>query len=299
MFRVVESKLLRLYAAGQVLSIAAFFFIPIEGWLHAFWQVGVGWAGATFVLVGMRRLRPEGKLAWYALSAGVFLNASGVLVEMIGARFFHVTSAPSPADLFFLSLFPGLIVALGTMVYRRSACEDPMALLMNTVVCALVAIALAIVAWEFIVWQTHTDPHLSLGKKVIVTAYPLGDLIVLALLLRLVFAGGARNAAFGLIVLALVCFLGADIGWAGLLRSGRTPGPVVRHLLEMASMGAFALVGAAALHPAVRKIGKGDEEVHPPRLHARRVALAVSILTAPVVLLAQALLDHWHAVTSF
>jgi hypothetical protein len=192
-----------------------------------------------------------------------------------------------------------LIIALGTMVFRRSACEDPVALALNTLVCALVATTLAIVAWEFIVWQIHTDPHLSLGKRVIVTAYPLGDLIVLALVLRLVFAGGARNAAFALIVLALAFFLGADIGWAGLLRSGKTPGPVLRRLLEMASMGAFALVGAAALHPAVRKIGKGEEEVHPPRLHARRLALAVSILTAPVVLLAQALLDHWHAVTSF
>jgi hypothetical protein len=296
---VVESKLLRLYATGQVLSIVTFFFIPIEGWLHALWQVGVGWAGATFVLVGMRRFRPEGKLAWYALSGGVFLNAAGLLVEMIGVRFFHITSAPGPADLFWLSLFPGLIIALGTMVFRRSACEDPVALALNTLVCALVATTLAIVAWEFIVWQIHTDPHLSLGKRVIVTAYPLGDLIVLALVLRLVFAGGARNAAFALIVLALAFFLGADIGWAGLLRSGKTPGPVLRRLLEMASMGAFALVGAAALHPAVRRIGKAEDEVRPSTPTARWVALVVSITTAPLVMAAQALLDHWHAVSSF
>jgi hypothetical protein len=294
----VQSRLLRLYATGQVLSIAAFFFIPVEGWVHALWQVGVGWAGATFVLVGMRRFRPESTLAWYALSIGVFLNAAGLLVELIGARFFHITSAPGPADLFFLSLFPGLIIALGSMVYRRSACEDTMSLLMNTVVCALVATALAIVAWEFIVWQTHTDPHLSMSKRVVVTAYPLGDLIVIALLLRLVFAGGARNAAFALIVLALVFFLGADIGWAGLLRSGHPPGPVLRRMLEAASMGAFALVGAAALHPAVRRIGNPEEE-HPTPPTARRVALVVSIVTAPIVLAAQALLDHWHAVSSF
>jgi len=218
---------------------------------------------------------------------------------MIGARFFHITSAPGPADLFFLSLFPGLIIALGNMVFRRSACEDTTSLLLNTVVCALVATALAIVAWEFIVWQTHTDPHITVLKQVVVTAYPLGDLIVLALVLRLVFAGGARNTAFALIVLALAFFLGADIGWAGLLRSGTTPGPVLRRLLEMASMGAFALVGAAALHPAIRKIGRGEEEAQPVHVTARWVALMVSILTAPVVLLAQALLDRWHAVSSF
>jgi hypothetical protein len=185
------------------------------------------------------------------------------------------------------------------MVYRRSAGEDMTALLLNTVVCALVATALAIVAWEFIVWQTHTDPNLSWSKRVVVTAYPLGDLIVIALVLRLVFAGGARNAAFALIVLALAFFLGADIGWAGLLRSGRTPSPVLRRLLEMASMGAFALVGAAALHPAVCKIGQGEDHAEPVHATARWIALVVSILTAPIVLLAQALLDHWHELSSF
>jgi hypothetical protein len=67
----------------------------------------------------------------------------------------------------------------------------------------------------------------------------------------------------------------------------------------MASMGAFALVGAAALHPAVRRIGKAEDEVRPSTPTARWVALVVSITTAPLVMAAQALLDHWHAVSSF
>jgi hypothetical protein len=295
----VQSKLLRGYSVGQALSIAAFFFIPVESWLHALWQVAVGWAGAAFVLVGLRRFRPEGTLTWYALSASVFLNASGLLVEVIGERFFGIYSTPSAADLFFLSLFPGLILGLGSLVYRRSAAEDLGALLINTFVCAMVSGALAIVAWEFIVWQTNTDSTLTIAKRMVVTAYPLGDLILIALVLRLVFAGGARNAAFVLMVVALCFFLGADIGWAGLLRSGKSPGNTGRHLLEMASMSAFALLGAAALHPAVKKFGRAEQPAD-PRLRALRwVALLVSILTAPGMLLAQALLDRWRSVTSF
>jgi hypothetical protein len=290
---------LRWYAAGQALSIAAFFFIPIQGWMHALWEVAVGWAGAVFVLVGLRRFRPEGALTWYALSASVFLNASGLLVEVIGERLFGVFSTPSTADLFFLCIFPGLILGLGTLVYRRSAAEDLGALLINTFVCAMVSGALAIVAWEFIVWQTNTDPTITMAKRLVVTAYPLGDLILIALVLRLVFAGGARNTAFVLMVASLCAFLGADIGWAGFLRSGKSPGDTGRHLLEMASMGAYALLGAAALHPAVRHIGRAQEPAD-PRLRALRwVALIVSLLTAPAVLMAQALLDRWRSVTSF
>jgi hypothetical protein len=295
----VESRLLRWYAAGQALSIAVFFFIPIQAWMHPLWQVGVGWAGAAFVLVGLRRFRPEGALTWWALSASIFLNASGLLVEMIGERYLGVYSTPSTADLFFLSLFPGLILGLGSLVYRRSAAEDLGALLINTFVCAMVSGALAIVAWEFIVWQTNIDPTITMAKRMVVTAYPLGDLILMALVLRLVFAGGARNAAFVLMVAALCAFLAADIGWAGFLRSGRSPGDAGRHLLEMTSMGGFALLGAAALHPAVRNIGRLPVAPDPRLRLLRWVALLVSILTAPAMLLAQALLDRWRSVTSF
>ena len=293
----MESRLLRRYLGGQLLLILAFFFTPDEGWLHASWQVAVGWAGTTFVLIGVRRFKPGAAFTWYALGASIFLNASSVMVEMIVNRVFHVWSAPSPADIFYLSLFPGLLLGLGSLIYRRSAGEDLGTLLLNTLVCALIACTLAIVAWEFIVWQTHNDPSIGMSKRIMVAVYPLGDLIVMALLLRLVFTGGARNAAFGMLVLALCFFLAADVGWAAFLRSGESPGPASRHLLEMTSMSAFALVGGAALHPAMRQIERAEPAASPRVV--RWVALFVAIFTAPAVLMAQALLDHWYSVSSF
>jgi hypothetical protein len=296
---LVESKLLHRYAALQAVAIAGFFFVPIGGWMHTLWQVGVGWASAAAVVVGIRRFRPEGAGAWYALAAGVFLNASGLLVEKINEHFFHVTTTPQIADLFFISIFPALIIGLGAIVFRRSASEDLGALLLHTAICAFIAAVLAVVAWEFIVWQNDIDHSLTLAKRVMVTAYPLGDLILLALILRLVFAGGARNAAFALVVLSLACFLGADIGWAAFLRSGVVPSPATRHLLEMASMGAYVLVGCAALHPAILRIGQAPLSLEPTERPIRLAALMVSILTAPLVLLAQALLDRWYTLSSF
>jgi len=289
----VESKLFRRYVAAQVLAIGAFLLIPMAGWLHMFWQVGVGWASALFVVLGMRRFRPEGALAWYALSAGVFLNATGLLVERIGEQFFHLMESPNLADAFFLAIFPGFIVGLGSLVWRRSAGENLLSLLLNTLVCALIAAALSIVAWEFIVWQTHTDPNLRFAKRLIVTAYPLGDLMVLALMLRLLFAGGARNVTFALVVVALCFFLAADIGWAGILRRGTPVGPETRRLLEMTSMTAFSMVGAAALHPSVKKIGRTDLPPQRGLVPLRWVTVIVSVVSAPVVLLTQALLDRW------
>jgi hypothetical protein len=260
--------------------------------------MAVGWAGAIFVVVGLRRQRPPDAAAWYVLAAGVFLNATGLVVEALLEKW-HMPTNPSVADLFFLAIFPALIIGLGALVWRRSASEDSLWLLLHTLVCALVAAAMAIVAWEFIVWQTHTDPNLSLPSRVIVTVYPLGDLIVLALLLRLVFAGGARNVAFLLVMISLCFFLGADVGWAAVVRRGTGLSPELKRVLEMASMMAFALVGAAALHPAIQAITRTEEAAHPGPAPLRWVALIVSIITAPLVLLTQALLDHWYTVSSF
>jgi hypothetical protein len=293
----VAPPLLRRYLAAQALAIAAFGLVPVEGWLHVAWQVAVGWAAALSVLVGVRRFRPATAVAWYALAAGVFLNASGLLAERIGEHFFHAMESPNLGDVFFLGIFPCFVVGLGTLVWRRSAGENLPSVLLHTLLSALVASALSLVAWEFIVWQTHTDPTLRLAKRLILTAYPLGDLVLLALMLRLLLAGSARNIAFVLVVLSMCFFLGADIGWAGILRQGIQPGPQARRLLEMTSMGAFVLVGAAALHPSVQSVGRLEGQPESGWAGVRWAALVVSIVTAPVVLATQAFLDGWYSLS--
>jgi len=77
-------------------------------WFQVYWQVGIGWAAAAFVVVGMRLHRPDGALVWYLFAAGVFLNASGILAEAIGERVLHLDGYPTIADPLWLGLYPGL-----------------------------------------------------------------------------------------------------------------------------------------------------------------------------------------------
>jgi hypothetical protein len=170
--------------------------------------------------------------------------------------------------------------------------------MLRTAGCALLTMFLGIFAWEFIIWQ-NTDHRLSFARRVMVTAYPLADLVLIALILRLLFGGGmGRNAAFGLFVAAVVCFLSADIGWAIQLRQGTTPGPLGQHLLEMTSMAAYALVGASGLHPHMRDIAPPIEGARSRLGPLGWAALAICTLTAPTVVLVQALLDHFYLVTN-
>jgi hypothetical protein len=287
----VRWRLLVCYAVGQGLLIAASLLVPLEGWLHTGWDFTVGSLGAVFVLVGIRHYRPGQARVWYLIAAGVFLNTCGILVDLVLARFFSITSAPNVADLFWLSLYPGLIAGLGSFVYRQSLGDELDPVVLRTGACAVVSVILGIFAWELIIWP-HNDQRISLAWRMVVAAYPLADLVLIALVLFLLLGGAARNGAFVFIVVSLLCFLTADIGWAVELRSGTNPGAIEQHLLEICSMSGQALIGAAALHPGMSTIAP-EGAARGRRLGpARWSALAVLVLTAPAVLLAHALLDR-------
>jgi hypothetical protein len=295
----VRSRLLTWYGVGQALAIAAFFFVPVNGWVHTTWQLVVGYTSAAFVLVGTRRNRPEGGIAWYLFAAGLVLNVTGVIAEALENRVFHTTFSPSVSDLFFLGIFPGLIGGLVLLAYRRTAHEDLAGLIISTAVCVVVSMFLAIFAWEYIVWQENRDHSVALARRLVVTAYPLADVIVIALMVRLMFGGGARNPAFACMLGSLGGFLIADVGWSIFTRASEPPTPVQQHLLEMASMAAFALMGASALHPASRTIAPSIDG-QPIRLSLLGwAALGISALTAPIVLIVQAVLDHLYSLNSF
>jgi hypothetical protein len=286
------------YAMAQALAIVVFVLVPTAGWSHVVWQVTIGGAGAVFVVVGVRRARLAGALPWYLFGASTLLCASGVLVEALLDRFFGITASPNLADLFWLALYPGLLGGLASLVYRRSAGQSAGAIMGSTLMSALFTIGVGLFAWESIVWRTG-DQSVDLLKRLIVTAYPLGDLAVLAFVLRLLFAAGARSLAFGLIVLSIACHLAADIAWAYFLRSGTEPEPGVRQILEATSLAAHALMGAAALHRSMREValpapGAGEQPRTSP---VAWVALAVSASAAPALVALEAILDRLYHVT--
>ena len=124
------------------------------------------------------------------------------------------------------------------------------------------------------------DASLGLGPRLISLAYPLADVLLLAVLARLSTSPGARGASYRLLGLALVLQLGADIVYAGLTTYGGYNGSV----LDLGWMTSYLCWGAAALHPSVRLLS----EVSPAR--GVRVSRRRLLVLAPAVLIAPALL---------
>jgi hypothetical protein len=292
------TRLLRRFLIGQAVALALFAFVPSGGWLHAAWQTLMGWASAGFVVVAARRYHPQVALAWYVMAAGMFVSAAGTTVEMIVWRGWGVTTNPNAADACWLALFPALLIGLGLLVHRQAIVEDLGAMLLHTAVCALLNLFVGIFAWEIIVWRTPSDHSLTLANRLVVTIYPLADLMVLALLLRLWLGTGWRSPPVALLFAGMCGFLAADIGWVGFLRSGAMPERLTQYLMEVTSVGSRALLAASALHPAMRDIAP-SAEARAERLGALGwLGLSASVLTAPLVIIVQALLDRLYSVTS-
>jgi hypothetical protein len=288
-------RLLVWYALGQAVAIGTLLFLDPDGWLYHLWQMAIGWAAAAAVFVGIRRQRPDGALAWCLFGIGVFLAASGTMVETVEVRIFGRTTSPHLADLFYLSLYPALLGGLGVLLYRQSARQPVETLVLSTAASAGITVILGIFAWDFVVWRAGTGQDVSLAMRTVITVYPLADLLVISLMLRLFLGGGPRGLAVPLAAASQGCLLTADLAWMVVARRGVDPDRLTEHLLNMTSLTGYALVGAASLTSSIRTIV--------PAAETRRLSpigwttFAVSLLTGPLVLLAQALIDSWYHLT--
>jgi diguanylate cyclase len=277
----------------QALLIGAFWFLPTGSWVATVWQVGIGWLATGFVL-GQALAARERPGVWYLFALGLFLNASGILVEQVLERLSLGGTSPSLADGFWSGLYPCLIAGLAILVYRRSADDDAGWIVASTAISTVITIGMGLVAWELVIVPQAVLQDVTVVRLLVVTAYPMGDLVLIALALRLVFSVGLANPAFGLLFASILCFLGADMGWVVPLRTGEPLPEAIRHALAATSLSAYALLGAAACHGSFGVLIQVSQRGPSRPTAAMLGSLAVSLLIAPMVLAVEALLDKLY-----
>ena len=113
----------------------------------------------------------------------------------------------------------------------------------------IITLGAALLSWIFLIAPNiHAADVSALGKAVSV-AYPLGDVLVLAALVRLAFDGGRRQASFYLLALAVLLLLATDAAYLRALLDGTYGGQLV---YDAGWIGYYLLFGASALHPSMR-----------------------------------------------
>ncbi len=240
-----------------------------------------GMAAPIAVLIGVIRYRPTDVRPWIILAAGLALTTLGDWTWLVLAEL-GFESVPSPADGLYLT---GLVL-IGAAVMLLVRGRIPGGDRAGIIDALIVAIGAALLSWTFLMRPLVTDPFASMAEIVTALAYPVVDILLLTVLVRLVLVPGRRGVALNLILLALLSLLLSDVPYAVMTVAG---GYETGHVVELGWLVASVLWGAAALHPSMAHVADPVEmgEAHLPAW--RLALLAAASLMAPAVMVIEAL----------
>ena len=246
----------------------------------------IGASAIIAIVVGSRMHQPFRRLPWYLFAGGQALFVAGDVLAYNYTRFFGgELPFPSIADPLYLMVYPALTAGLVILIHRRTPTRDWASLIDSLIV----ATSVAFLSWVFLISPQTQDASLSLPMKLVSIAYPVMDLILLGVVVRLAMGAGKRRPSFFLLVGGTVALFATDsiYGWMQ-LHDGYTPGG----LLDGGWILFYALLGAAALHPSMRSL---SEPAHEPDLRLTRgrlALLAAATLMVPIVQIVRSLLGE-------
>ncbi|OLB81220.1 MAG: hypothetical protein AUI14_04205 [Actinobacteria bacterium 13_2_20CM_2_71_6] len=132
-----------------------------------------------------------------------------------------------------------------------------------------------------------SDTSIGLLGHIVSVAYPVGDVVLVAMTVRLQLGARTRTASFWFMTGSLLAFLGGDTTWAVFNQIQWEPNDVAQAILKIVFLTAYVLFGAAALHPSARYVG-GRDRPQAPRLSNGLIALlTLASLIAPCLLIFQ------------
>jgi diguanylate cyclase (GGDEF)-like protein/PAS domain S-box-containing protein len=276
--RGVRLRTVRLYACWAVLLFVAFVLFPSVGAILYAPAIVSTFAA---MVVGIVRNRPRRRLPWVLITAAYAAFAAGAMVTVA-----DVGAFPSVADVIFLVgyvplLLAGLFVLTrsGAAIIDRASAQDAV----------ILTIGAGFLAWTFLIQPFLANPDLPVLNKVVSIAYPLTDVLVLALLARLGLSA-ARTRSGTLLIVAGVAMLTSDTLYGlARLNSGFTLG----NPIEIGWMLFYLNGGLAVLHPSMTRLTE-PQVLTRTQVSLRRGVLTVASLLAPTALLVQALRGPVH-----
>ena len=274
----------RWYAAVVTLAVVGYLFVPPDGYWKAAVACSIGNLGTVGILVGTRKLAPRQRLPWWILAFGVLCSSSGGFLITLGVG---ELDGPDLSDYVYLAFYPACAIAVGMLVARLQRGIDWAALIDALTVTA----GIALVDWIYAIQPALTEEQYSFADRVTIVAYPVCDLVLLAMTILLVRSNGRR---FGpgprLISLAISIYLVADWVWVvvGKLHPEFYEVPLISRGIDSGYLFALAMFGFASIWPHVDH--EGASAAQTARLGpSQLIVLTGAVLIAPAVLVVQVL----------
>ncbi|GLY29748.1 GGDEF domain-containing protein [Kineosporia sp. NBRC 101731] len=249
----------------------------------------------AMLAVGIRRHRPTAARGWWLVTAGVGVWACADLVWAVYTWILHISPFPSPADALYLTSYVIIAAGFWSFVRSRSGEGDRE----GFTDAAIFTVGSVLLSWVVLMRPGLEAAGDSTVARVLAAAYPMGDVLMLALLVRLLTTTGARSTAFRWLVAGNTLLLAADCAYQYTTTTGTYSGGII----TLPWLLAYVSFAAAALHPSMRHLTDGGDEGQDAHFtRGRLIALTVASLVAPGTLLLQLALglhlDAWAVALS-
>ncbi len=246
----------------------------------------LGLSAVAATVVGVRRNRPRQPLGWYLLAAAELTFIAGDTSYNVLTELLHQDNPfPSVADLFYLLTYLFIAAGLFLIIRARSSSRD----LPSLIDAVIITTGLGLLSWVYLIAPNFQADGLDALQRVTSVAYPLGDVLVVAMLARLIAGGGLRIRSMQLLVTGALGIMVADVLY-GLIQLNGTwavGGPV-----DLGWALFYAAWGAAALHPSMSRLTEVAPLTSVTASKVRIALLASASLIAPGVLFMQAQLHQ-------
>jgi PAS domain S-box-containing protein len=239
------------------------------------------------VVAGIRRHGPERRAPWLLVLAGQVLWAGAWVAWEIPIVLDGRT--PGTGSLINLGFFAGNLFVAASLVAILWLRERDWVAVVGAFT---VAASLAVVAWALLLHRYLDAAGVSWAGSAIHIAYGLSDVLLLAVLMRVLVAPLRRSAALVLLLVAPAALVVSDVLWNWLtLIGGYQPGSVG----DVGWLAFAACTGVAALHPSMIHVFETTAS-RPRLLHGARMALlAAAVLVSPVTFAFEELIDDADA----
>jgi signal transduction histidine kinase len=269
------------FLAGGAAAIGVYFVLPADVQSVVF--VLIGLVSVAAIYVGAVRNLEASRLPWLLFAGGILCEVAGdAIFAVYEVRLDREPPAPSVADAFYLLGYPLLVTGIFLLV-RRLGGQTSRAAILDTVI---VFAGVAVVQWVFFI-DPYTHMTLTTGERLVDTAYPVMDVLLLVAFAQLVVGPARRTAAYRLLLVSVALWLAADELYRLSVTSYQGG-----NWIDALWLLSYVTWGAAALEPSISTIAHADRRAVPRLTRVRLGLLALALLTAPAVLVVERLLHH-------
>lgn len=245
----------------------------------------IGLSGIAAILTGIKINKPTTKWPWLLFASANLAFISGDIYFKVSHYILNKENPyPSWADGLYLATYPLFAAGMVLLIRRRTGSNRSRGELIDALAFTA-GLALLVAVYILLPNATASDP---LPARIVSMAYPLGDVLVWAMLARILLLD-AKTKAVRLLALGALGLVVADIAYAfgqfyGYWHEGNP--------FDLGWIIFYAAWGAAALHSSMGELTKPTDKVSDLTSPRRMALLAVTALVAPSVLFIESRRGH-------